>query len=201
MKELSSGVFKTNELDANASISTRWLDWPRPYYSHTLVVWKVFGTNSYKDRLEVSGKVQLQQNATRGLKVDISPPILVEDKWVYEVSISELRGLKTNLMGMLITTYDELRLSLNSYTGNFDQLFGTHVIPGNGQIKTFLAQPYDPAERSLAWVVAGVDEKGTMVYGSGVAELTGTSNEASEKAHHPDVKVIVPLAHSVERVE
>jgi hypothetical protein len=104
-------------------------------------------------------------------------------------------------MGMLIATFDELGLSLNLYTGNFDQLFGTHVIPGNGQIKTFLAQPYDPAERSLAWVVAGVDEKGTMVYGSGVAELTGTSNEASEKMHHPDVKVIVPLAHSVERVE
>jgi len=196
-----SRIFKTNQLGRNASISTRWLDWPTPYYSHTLVVWKVFGTNLYKDRLEVSGKVQLQQNATRGLKVDISPPILVEDKWVYEVSISELRGLKTNLMGMLIATFDELGLSLNLYTGNFDQLFGTHVIPGNGQIKTFLAQPYDPAERSLAWVVAGVDEKGTMVYGSGVAELTETSNEASEKAHHPDVKVIVPLAHSVERVE
>jgi hypothetical protein len=194
-------LFKTNELDANVSISTRWLDWPRPYDSHTLVVWKVFGTNLDKDRLEVSGKVQLQQNATRGLKVDISPPILVEDKWVYEVSISELRGLKTNLMGMLIATFDELGLSLNLYTGNFDQLFGTHVIPGNGQIKTFLAQPYDPADRSLAWVVAGVDEKGTVVYGSGVAELTGTSNEASEKAYHPDVKVIVPLAHSVEGVE
>jgi hypothetical protein len=39
-----------------------------------------------------------------------------------------------------------------------------------------------------------------MVYGSGVAELIRASTEASEKASDPNIKVIVPLAHSAKGV-
>jgi len=197
-------LFKTNTLDPYSSISTKIKEAPRPHYTPAIVVWKVFGIDSNDNYLEVSNSVQLQQNAERGLKVEISPPTLIGDKWQYEVSIFEIRGLETNLIGISVETFDELRWSTARYVGTREDIatiFGTNVISGSGQIKAIVTQPYNPDDRALAWEVAGVDENGTVLYGSGAAELTATSSRISEKSQDQAVKLILPLAPVVKEVQ
>lgn len=195
-------IFKTDKLPPNGSISARVVEWPRPEYVPEFTIWKFWGIDSKGNHIEANNGVQLTQNAQRGLRVEISPPTLVGDKWQYEVLIFETRGSETNLMGISVTTFDE-KLSTARYVGtseDISKIFGSNTISGNGRMKAIVAQPYDPTDRSLAWVVAGVDKNGTMVYGSGVAELIRASTEASEKASDPNIKVIVPLAHSAKGV-
>jgi len=196
-------LFKTDKLDPKTSVSAKITSWPRPEGTpQAVLIWRVVGTDLNGNHLEASNTVKLQQNAKRGLKVEISPPIFVENRWQYEVSISEIRGMETKLMGISVITFDELEWSTGSYVVTDDdiaKIFGTNTIPGNGQIRVFVAQqPYDPADRALAWVVAGVDENGTMVYGSGVAELTV---KTSEKVRYQEVQIILLLAPVVDGIE
>jgi len=197
-------LFKTDKLDPKSSISAKISEWPGAHSTPAILVWKVFGTDSNGNHLEASNTVEFQQNAERGLKVEIGPPTLVEGNWQYEVSISEIKGSETKLMGFSVATFDELEWSIAQYVGTSDdiaKIFGTNTIPSNGQIRALVAQLYNPADRALAWVVAGVDEKGTLVYGSGAAELVVASSGTSEKVWHHDAEIIVPLVHLVEETQ
>jgi len=97
-------VLKTDKLDSKTSISAH--------------ISEVFGVDSNGNRLEASNTVEFQQNAERGLKVEIGPPTSVEGNWQCEVSISEIKGSETKLMGFSVATFDELKMVYSTICGN-----------------------------------------------------------------------------------